>query len=353
MRFSTFHLFNQAPGESFADVYAREVEIIEYLERAGFDGVWIAEHHFRDYGTCPNPLSMLAYLAGRTEKLLLGTAIVVLPLHDPKRVVEETALVDLVSSGRVRLGVGRGYQAAEFDAFGLQLSEARERFDECLDIIERAWSGDSAAYQGNFYEVADVHITPEPVQSPHPPIWVAAVSPETVERYAARGLPVMIDPTATFRNAIKAAETWHRTVPSDRADSPLCISRFVHVAESDEAARAEIAELDHRADPSRFIREENAPIDRATGKMARGFEFWERQYMKGAKVDADFRWENQELAGSPERVISQIQQLETAGFGEVICDFGNTRQLTVDESKRAIDRFASQVLPAFKTVATR
>jgi alkanesulfonate monooxygenase SsuD/methylene tetrahydromethanopterin reductase-like flavin-dependent oxidoreductase (luciferase family) len=348
MRFSTFHLFNQTPGESFEQVYERELEIIDYLEELGFDGIWVAEHHFRDYGTCPNTLSLLAYLAARTERLLLGSAIVVLPLHDPKRVAEEAAMVDLLSGGRLRLGVGRGYQAAEFEAFGLELSEARDRFDECLDILDLAWSGDSAAYEGAFYKVGDVKFVPQPVQRPKPPVWVAAVSPETVERYARRGLPILIDPTATFRNAARASETWHAIAPEAAQNDQLCISRFVHVAESDEVARDEIASLDQRADPTRFIQEANAPIDHKTGKIASGFEFWERQYMKGATVDADFRWENQELAGDPERVIGQIRMLESFGFGELICDFGNTRQLTVDETKRAIRRFAEHVMPAFR-----
>lgn len=347
MRFSTFHLFNQTPGESFQEVYRRELEIIDYLEEQGFDGVWVAEHHFRDYGTCPNILSLLAYLAARTERLLLGSAIVVLPLHDPKRVAEEAAMVDLLSGGRLRLGVGRGYQASEFEAFGMELSEARERFDECLDILDLAWSGGSAAYEGAFYKVADVTFVPQPVQQPKPPVWVAAVSPETVERYARRGLPILIDPTATFRNAARASETWH-SIATDARAGDLCISRFVHVAESEEMARREIATLDRRADPTRFIKEANAPIDRRTGQIAKGFEFWERQYLKGATVDADFRWENQELAGDPERVIAQIRMLEAAGFGELICDFGNTRQLSLEENKRAIQRFAEHVMPAFR-----
>jgi alkanesulfonate monooxygenase SsuD/methylene tetrahydromethanopterin reductase-like flavin-dependent oxidoreductase (luciferase family) len=348
MRFSTFHLFNQTPGESFADVYTRELEIIDYLEEVGFDGVWVAEHHFRDYGTCPNILSLLAYLAARTTRLLLGSAIVVLPLHDPKRVAEEAAMVDLLSGGRLRLGVGRGYQAGEFEAFGIELSEARDRFDECLDILERAWSGGRARYDGHYYRVGDVTFVPQPVQAPQPPMWVAAVSPETVERYARRGLPILIDPTATFRNAARAAETWRSIAPDDAPADALCITRFVHVAESEQVARREIAELDRRADPTRFIQIANAPIDSRTGKIAEGFEFWERQYMKGASVDADFRWDNQELSGDPERVISQIRTLEQAGFGELICDFGNTRQLTVDETKRAIRRFAEHVMPAFR-----
>src|SRR4051812_12574081 len=151
MKFSTFHLFHQHAGMSAKEVYDYQIEVVELLEELGFDGVWIAEHHFRDYGVVNNIFTMLANLAARTENLRLGTGIVVLPLHNPIHVAEEAAMVDVLSNGRLELGIGRGYQSIEFESFGLSLAEARDRFDESLNMILELWTGENVHFQGKFY----------------------------------------------------------------------------------------------------------------------------------------------------------------------------------------------------------
>ncbi|MEV4090036.1 LLM class flavin-dependent oxidoreductase, partial [Nonomuraea fuscirosea] len=205
MKFSTFHLFHRFDGQSFKDVYDYHLELIELAEELGFDGVRLAEHHFRDYGVVPNLFTMLAHAAARTTDLRLGTGIVVLPLHDPVHVAEEAALVDVLSGGRLELGIGRGYQSFEFEGFGIDLAEARDRFNEALEVIVGLWTQDSYQHEGKFYKTgAEVSLVPRPLQSPHPALHVAAVSPETVTMYAERGLPILADPAAPFRKVVKA-----------------------------------------------------------------------------------------------------------------------------------------------------
>ncbi|MBW8483694.1 LLM class flavin-dependent oxidoreductase [Actinomadura parmotrematis] len=352
MKFSTFHLFHQFEGQTTREVYDYQIEIVELLEELGFDGVWVAEHHFRDYGAVPNIFTLLAHLAARTERLRLGTGIVVLPLHNPIHVAEEAAMVDVLSNGRLQLGIGRGYQSVEFENFGLDLAEARDRFNECLDMLVGLWTQDDYEYKGRFHETTHpLTLMPKPVQRPHPPLHVAAVSPETVEIYARRGLPILADPAATFNKIAKAARTWHDTAAGagvDTAGVELVASRSVYVAPTLDQAREDQARFEAGFDRSRIFNVKSAPIDPATGKAAKGFEFYQDRYLKGGEVDNEFRWDKLDVIGDPERVIGQIRSIREMGYTNLMCDFGSTRPLPIEDMKKVLRFFAAEVMPAFR-----
>jgi alkanesulfonate monooxygenase SsuD/methylene tetrahydromethanopterin reductase-like flavin-dependent oxidoreductase (luciferase family) len=333
-------------------VFRRNIEIIELLEELGFDGVWGSEHHFRDYGLLPSIPQMLSYIAGRTEKLRLGTGIIVLPLHNPVSIAEEIAQLDLISDGRVDFGIGRGYQAVEFEGHNISLTEARDRFNESLEIILNLWTHDEvAAFEGQHYSHGALRLMPKHIQDPHPPVYVAAVSPETVEMYAARGLPIIVDPATPFRKIAKAAEVWRTTATAaghNVEETDLVASRLVWVATTNEKARQDQTRFDMEFDRSGIFNERSAPIDNKTNEIAKGFEYWQGRYLKGEKVDTDFRWDQQEIIGDPERVISQIQTVRDAGFNHLMCDFGSIRPMDLDETKQQIQFFAKEVMPAFR-----
>ncbi|MBV6761764.1 LLM class flavin-dependent oxidoreductase [Rhodococcus opacus] len=352
MKFSAFLLFHRPDrNNTVKEVYDYNLRVAELLEELGFDGVWVSEHHFRDYGTVPSIFTMLGYLAARTENLRLGTGVVVLPLHNPIHVAEQAAQLDLLSNGRLDLGLGRGYQSIEFDGYGMSLSEARDRFDEGLEVITGLWTQDPYQHRGHFYQSGEVSLNPKPLQSPHPPIYVAAVSPETVERYARRGLPVLADPAAPFKKIHQAAETWHRIAAEsghDSADVDLVVSRSVWLAPTVEQAKQDQATFEASFDRSRIFNEKSAPIDSKTGEVAKGFEFWEGRYLKGGELGNDFRWEQLEVIGDPKRVIGQVAMLQEFGFNHLMCDFGSTRHIPFDEMAKAITFFAKEVIPAFR-----
>ena len=352
MKFSTFHLFHQFPGQSAQDVYDYQLEIIELLEELGFDGVWVAEHHFREYGVVPSIFNLLSFLASRTERLRLGSGIVVLPLHNPIHIAEEAAMVDLLSGGRLQLGIGRGYQSIEFESFGLDLAEARDRFNEALDMIIGLWTEEDFHFAGKFYATGNaITLMPKPVQRPHPPLHVAAVSPETVELYAARGLPILADPAAPFRKIARAAETWHTTAKEHGIDvgaAELVATRSVYVAPTIEQARADQERFEAMFDRSRIFNRQSAPFDTTTGKVAKGFEYYQDRYLKGGLVGPDFRWDQLEIIGDPERVINQIKMVQDMGYSNLMCDFGSTRPLPIEEMRRVLTFFAREVIPAFR-----
>jgi alkanesulfonate monooxygenase SsuD/methylene tetrahydromethanopterin reductase-like flavin-dependent oxidoreductase (luciferase family) len=351
MKFSTFHLFHRFDGQSFREVYDYHLQLIDLAEELGFDGVRLAEHHFRDYGVVPNLFTLLAHAAARTTRIRLGTGIVVLPLHHPVHVAEEAALVDVLSGGRLDLGVGRGYQSFEFEGFGIDLAEARDRFNEALEVVLGLWTSAAFRHEGKFYRTGtEVSLTPRPLQDPHPPVHVAAVSPETVTMYAERGLPILADPAAPFRKVVRAAETWRETARRAGHDgsAELVVARSVYVAPTVARARADQARFEAAFDRSRIFNEKSAPIDPKTGRAAQGFEYYQDRYLKGGTLSNDFRWEQLEVIGDPERVIEQITVLREAGFANLLCDFGSTREMPLAEMKRVMRFFAAEVMPAFR-----
>lgn len=175
------HLFENPIGRTEHEIVHEQLTLMRAAEDYGFDSVWPAEHHFSEYGYCASPALSLAALALDTKRLRLGTGVVVLPLNHPLRVAEDYAMLDLMSNGRVDLGVGRGYQPTEFAGYGVDQTRTREMFDEALAIIRMAWTADRVTFHGKHYRFDHVPVRPRPLQRPHPPIWMAALSPETFE----------------------------------------------------------------------------------------------------------------------------------------------------------------------------
>lgn len=351
MKFSTFQLFHKFDGWSVKEVYDYNIRLAILAEELGFHGTWVGEHHFRGYGVVPNIPTMLSFIGARTEKLRLGTGIVVLPLHNPIHVAEQIAELDVLTGGRVEFGVGRGYQSVEFEGFRADLSEARERFLEALDVIVGLWKETQFEHKGAFYQTGAVDLVPRPLQSPHPPIYVAAVSPETVRMFGERGIPILADPAAPFRKVKVAIDTWREAAIGaghDVTDTELVLSRSVYAAPTLEQAHEDQERFEAMFDRSRIFNADSAPIDAKTGQVAKGFEFWQDRYLKGGEVSNDFRWEQLEVIGDPERVISQVKELREWGFTNLMCDFGSTRPIPLDEMTRIMTFFAREVLPAFK-----
>src|SRR5205809_2633685 len=170
LNFGTFLLMQSPSGESSTDMYARAVELAQASEELGFRNMWLAEHHFSTYGYLSRPLMLALHLAEKTRRIRVGTAVIVLPLHHPLIVAEEIATVDLLSGGRLDIGLGRGYQRYEFERVGVELEESRQRWEEEVDIILLALAGKPFSYEGRYYQIPETSVFPLPIQKPHPPI---------------------------------------------------------------------------------------------------------------------------------------------------------------------------------------
>jgi alkanesulfonate monooxygenase SsuD/methylene tetrahydromethanopterin reductase-like flavin-dependent oxidoreductase (luciferase family) len=166
----------------FTAVYADELTLISDAEALGYETVWLTEHHFADDGYSPSVLALAANIAGRTERVRIGTNLLLLPLHNAVRVAEDTATVDILSNGRLDVGLGQGYAVHEFLGYGIPRGERRSRFVEGIDVLRGLWTEPTFSYEGRHYEIDDAQLSPRPVQQPHPPLWIGATSEAGVAR---------------------------------------------------------------------------------------------------------------------------------------------------------------------------
>ena len=241
INFGTFLLMQSPSARSSQEIYARGVEIAQAAETLGFGNVWLAEHHFSTYGYLSRPTQLATYIAAKTKRIRVGTAVIVVPLHHPLVIAEEIATLDLLAGGRLDVGLGRGYQPYEFERFGLELESGRARWEESIDILLKALSGKPFSYDGKFFKIPETMVFPQPLQQPRPPIWITAQSPESVEAAVRRGFNVLtggfgvpIERMAEFRRL------FDRLVGEFKPTHPLQVGvqRAVYVAESQADARA-------------------------------------------------------------------------------------------------------------------
>jgi alkanesulfonate monooxygenase SsuD/methylene tetrahydromethanopterin reductase-like flavin-dependent oxidoreductase (luciferase family) len=191
MRFGLFFLLQRDPAWSDEAVYESELAQMLAAEALGYDSVWIAEHHFADYGICPAPPVLAAAVAARTTTLRLGMGVSLLPLHHPVDLAEQLAVLDQVSGGRLDVGIGRGGTLLDYRTFGAERDDSRARMEEGITIMRGCWRGEPFSFAGRFHAVEDVHLRPHPRQRPHPPLFIAANSEESVRTAARLGLPTL------------------------------------------------------------------------------------------------------------------------------------------------------------------
>ena len=198
-------------GQPYTQALRKVVDVCLYAEELGFRTFSMAEQHFSPYILNPDSLQFFSYLAAKTTRIRFASGIIVLPLHHPIQLAERVALLDVQSNGRFDLGCGRGHIRRAFEGMGIPMEEASERFDECLEIARLAWGPEPFTYEGRFYRTLEaISVNPKPVQKPHPPIWVAATTPETVEKVARSGWGMLVSFLEDFEPSKIRIETYRR-----------------------------------------------------------------------------------------------------------------------------------------------
>ncbi|MEN3614887.1 LLM class flavin-dependent oxidoreductase [Plantactinospora sp. ZYX-F-223] len=241
-RVDLFLLAGQFPGADHATTLGHAVDYAVAAEAAGFDGVWLAEHHFISYGVCPSAVALAGFLLGRTRRLRVGTAAAILPNRHPVALAEEAALLDAVSGGRFDLGVARGGPWVDLEVFGAGLERYTTGFPESLDVLLAALSGRPAiAGNGPAHRFRPVPMVPRPARPA--PVWLAATSPPTVDLAANRGLPLLlgmhVDDTAKAATLDRYAET--ATAAGRDATAPEHVSaHLAYVADTVAEAEKEL-----------------------------------------------------------------------------------------------------------------
>lgn len=250
MRLSIFSVLDHYPGRgrTVPELYRQVIAQCDLAEALGFDTFLIAEHHFHEYGAVPDPVVLLPVLAERTKRIRLGPAISVLPFRNPIEVAESYAMVDVLSDGRLVLGVGSGYLKHEFEGFGIDPAEKRDRFDEALAITTRLLQGERVTHAGRFHRLENIALNVTPIQQPHPPIYVAILRKEAAYHLGRKGQRIMSIPYASadaFEDVRWMIEEFRRgQTEAGVAPSPddAIFAFHCHVAATDEAARQNAAE---------------------------------------------------------------------------------------------------------------
>ena len=348
MKFGLFHSV-QLPNPREQERYYREaLDQVLHAERLGYNSVWFTEHHFTRHGIVSDTLSVLAYLAGVTGTIRLGTAVTVLPFHNPVRLAEQTATVDLLSQGRLDLGVGRGYQWGEFHRMGVPMEEATRRFEESMEVLTRAWTSDEPFdHRGEFWSFNDLTVHPKPVQRPHPPVYVAASGADSVARVVRDNWNLLIGQAETLDQVSGQVEFYRGALAEAELEytpQRVVVARALYTAATTERARRE-AEV-----PFMWFKqtgqEVSAPPGQRVDLLPDEFAAYRSRYLPNAVFDYAARCDDVMLFGSPDHIAERVGRLQDSGVENLIffVNFGGMETGRVLDS---LELFASEVMPQF------
>jgi alkanesulfonate monooxygenase SsuD/methylene tetrahydromethanopterin reductase-like flavin-dependent oxidoreductase (luciferase family) len=220
-------------GRAFAELYRELFRQAEYADQSGFDSLWLTEHHFTDDGYLPSMIPMMTALGARTRRTTIGTFVLLAPFHHPVKLAEDAAVADVISNGRIRLGLGLGYRQEEFDGFGISKAERLGRTLETIEIIRRAWTGETFDYSGKYFQVRGVRVLPRPVSQPHPELLWGAGAAAAIQRAARLDLGFACvggrREIAIYLDALKA-------MGKEPSRYSIVSTRNVYIADSEEQA---------------------------------------------------------------------------------------------------------------------
>lgn len=312
-------------------MYEENLELLQEADRLGFDSLWISEHHFLDDGYCPSILPVAAAVAARTKRARIGTAVLLLPLHNPLRIAEDAAVVDIISGGRLDLGVGVGYRTAEFHGLGANKRRRGILLDEAIEVIRLAWTEDPFSFEGACFTYRNVSVTPKPLQAPHPPIWIGGRSERGSRRGARLGYPfLLVGGSAQYR----LLEALFAEAGRSPAELRVAASRTVFLADSaDEAwATAGPKLLYNHNERLRW----NAEDGDGAYQPATDWRFLRHQDGLGG------------LIGTPEDCIAAIREFVATVPVRQIWFPVRIAGLDQATAYRSLERFAQEVMPRFR-----
>jgi alkanesulfonate monooxygenase SsuD/methylene tetrahydromethanopterin reductase-like flavin-dependent oxidoreductase (luciferase family) len=348
MEFGMFHQFPALPGRTQKEAFAEGFAQIDAAERWGLDTIWLAELHFDPQRSVLSaPLSIASAIGARTERIKIGIAVQVLPLCHPLRIAEEAATVDHISGGRLIFGVGRSGLPRTYEDYGVSYAESRERFLEVLDIVERAWSRPRFS-EGKYYSFKNITVAPQPLQQPHPPIRIAAASPDTYPAVGARGLPIFINARydgsfAEFAPEIRAYRDAYKAAGHEgRGEVYLRVPAYL--AETKERAHSEPKEsLMH------FYREQAQRLrDSLSRAGTREIEGRAERLKRIENLTYDEALTGQVLVGTPDIVTQRLRSLQDGlGIDGILAELNCGGLIPHEQVMTALRLLCEEVMPRF------
>ncbi len=330
---------------SWPQVYRDELSSIVYAEELGYDNVWMSEHHFVDDGYMSSPLTIAAAAAAQTSAIRIGTYIMLLPMHDPLRVAETAATIDIISDGRFDLGLGMGYRPAELDGAGVPAAERGARMAEGAPLIQRLFTEENIDFDGRYNFLENVTLSPPVVQKPHPPIWVGARAPKALDRAARHGFHLASVGPPEHRIEYLEALARHGRDPSDHHVGQLIV---VFVGETTQQAWDRCADglhhmlscyLDWGIESGDVVMEPN----------------WDRSKMIPTPEEmrrnqgADFLGQPT-FIGSPSEVEEQIAEFQANSPGTHLAMYMNYPGTDPGYTRESMELFAAEVAPKLRAL---
>ncbi len=359
MRFGWLTLAHSPSPEDDFKAIEQQLSQACYAEEMGFDDVWLTEHYFTGESVYNDPIPFASALAMRTSRVRIGFAVIQMSLHHPVRLAVQLSVLDNLSRGRLDVGVGRGtiFNEYEFVGYGLRSDDSRARMDEGLEILTRAWTQTPFSYEGTYYQLTIPELRPRPYQSPHPPIWRSAVSPDSFLECGRLGVPIMTirmpleripERLKLYAEGLEAGG--HNAETAERLLQQAAVWRNVYVAESHAQAEDTLVES-LRTTRHHMVHARTAfnPGDFQVDPMLLN------PWSDSAVSDEDgirYVLDTGSIYGSPQQVAEQMAALRDAGAHHVMCQmsFGGMSHERICESMR---RFGSEVIPGLRSAPTQ
>lgn len=342
-----------SPAEDY-DGIMQQLEQACYAETSGFDDIWLTEHNFTGESVYNDPIPFASALAMRTSRVRIGFAVIQMALRHPVRLAVQLSLLDNLCRGRLDVGVGKGsiYNEYEFVGYGLRSDDSRERMEEALEIVTKAWTEEPFHYEGKYYQLRFPALRPRPYQQPHPPIWRSVVSPSSYSECGRLGAPIMTVrvPLAQIPERLKLyreglEEGGHDDATRERLLQQAAIWRQVYVAESDAQAEDELAEaMLYTRHHMQHAREAYNPSDfHIDTKLMNPWVNPQVPDDEGLRYLLD----TGAVYGSAQRVAEHIAALRQAGVQHLLCQM-SYGGMTHDRVMASMQRFATLVMPSFR-----
>jgi alkanesulfonate monooxygenase SsuD/methylene tetrahydromethanopterin reductase-like flavin-dependent oxidoreductase (luciferase family) len=335
MKFGLFGSAQAQRGGVDVDSAQGFKDFVEYnveAEALGYHSTFVVEHHFTGFGQVSASLNLLTWVAARTSTLRLGTAVVVLPWHNPVLLAEQAATIDLMSNGRLEFGVGKGYRHSEFASFCIPMAEADERFEEGLALILKSWTSEQRfSHHGKHWHFENIVVEPPTAQKPHPPIWMAAGNPDSIRKVAERGFGLMLDQFAVPETIVERFNLFRSEVEKrGRTFDPMtvAVARAYYVA-TDAADKASAVER-RLAATRRMTSLAQSPAGDNKSSMI-------------SFADTREASEQSALFGTPDELAAKLEALQGAGITNILLNGPGARD--------QLRRFARDVMPAFAAPA--
>lgn len=318
-------------GRSFSELYRESLAQVKATEELGFDSIWLTEHHFTDDGYLPALMPAAAVIAARTTRVTIGTYVLLAPFFHPLKLAEEAAFVDVVSGGRLRLGIGLGYRAEEFDGFGVPRAQRLGRTLETVEILKRAWTGERFSFEGKYFKFHDVRVLPRPVSQPYPELLWGAGAAKSIRRGAAMDMGFAC---VGGRKEINIYVEALKSAGKNPDNYSIINSRVVYIADSEQDAWRDTRDaLMYQAE--------------LYGKWLSAAAGTTDQSKVLIRPDPE-RLRRTSVLGTAAEVTSKLEEIiDSTPMTELIV-VTQLPGLDPAKARRSLDRFGTQVLPRLK-----